>query len=56
MNTKNIPIKYYVLIKSIFLLPVKFTMNKQIKKKLLCIKQLYADLSYLFVNIMDIKR
>lgn len=55
MNTKNIPRKYYVLIKSIFLLPVKLNM-KPIKKNLLYIKQLYAGLSYLFMNIMDIKR
>lgn len=39
--TKNIPIKYSVLIKSIFLLPDYKYMNKQIKKFLRCIKHLH---------------
>jgi hypothetical protein len=40
MLTKNIPIKYGLLIKSIFLLPDNKSMNKQIKRILLCIKHL----------------
>jgi hypothetical protein len=41
MLTKNIPIKYSVLIKSIFLLPDYDCMNKQIKRLLWYFKHLY---------------
>jgi len=40
MLTKNIPIKYALLIKSIFLLPDNKHVNKQIKRILWCIKHL----------------
>jgi hypothetical protein len=40
MLTKNIPIKYGLLIKSIFLLPDNKSVNNKIKKILCCIKHL----------------
>ena len=40
MLTKNIPIKYSLLIKSIFLLPDNKHMNKQIQRLLRYIKHL----------------
>jgi hypothetical protein len=51
MLTKNISIKYSLLIKSIFLLPDINPMNKQVKRLMWCIKYLdYRSLLSLYEN------